>query len=301
MTAHGPLPCRQLAGAFAAEVPNLDLAGPLDDGQVQAIHQLLLDYRVLVLRNQNLSPAQQVTFARRLGQPTPAHPVVGGTTEHPEILVLDAAAGGKNARWHTDVTFVAAPPRMSVLYAETVPEFGGDTQWADMRTAYEMLAGPLQDLVAQLDAVHRISPLAYWGEPFDSALTRQDAAALAIKAAQLPAVVHPVVRVHPDSGCPGLFVNPGFTTHVVGLSRIESENLLALLYAHATQPEFVYRHQWRQGDVMMWDNQATMHYAIDDYGDAPRTMRRVTLRGEPAVGRNGTISHVAQDPLIAVR
>ena len=170
-----------------------------------------------------------------------------------------------------------------------------------MRTAYDRLSAPLRRLVDELQAVHRISPLAYWGEPFDTALSREDARELYEQAAAVPPVIHPVVRVHPTTGRRGLFVNPGFTSHVAGLSRIESDALLSLLYAHATQPDLVLRHRWRSGDVVLWDNHATMHYATDDYGTAPRRMRRVTLRGERPIGPDGFVSAIPEDPLVTVR
>jgi alpha-ketoglutarate-dependent taurine dioxygenase len=226
---------------------------------------------------------------------------VPGHPDFPEILELDSARGGRNARWHTDVTFMPTPPAASVLVADAVPETGGDTMWADTRSAYERLAAPLRALVDRLVAIHRISPLAYWGEPFDSALSREDAQLLAKAAADVPPVAHPVVRVHPSTNRPSLFVNPGFTSHIVGFSRIESDALLALLYAHTTQPEVVLRHRWRPGDVVMWDNRATMHYATDDYGTTERRMRRVTLRGDTPVGPSGVKSYVPDDPLVTTR
>lgn len=256
---------------------------------------------VIVARDQHLTHAEQVALAHQLGTPTPAHPVVPGHPDFPEILELDGAQGGRNARWHTDVTFVATPPTASILVGDAVPEAGGDTLWADLRTAYERLARPIRALIDDLQAVHRISPLAYWGEPFDTALSRADAAQLLEQAGKVPPVVHPVVRVHPTTGRKSLFVNPGFTSHVVGLSRIESDSLLAMLYAHATQPELIVRHRWQPGDVVIWDNRATMHYATDDYGSAPRAMRRVTLRGSVPVGPLGAPSRLALDPLTAMR
>jgi alpha-ketoglutarate-dependent taurine dioxygenase len=156
-------------------------------------------------------------------------------------------------------------------------------------------------MIDGLEAVHRISPLAYWGEPFDSAMSRHDAQQLYAQAALVPPVVHPVVRVHPSTGRPSIFVNPGFTSHIVGFSRHESDHLLRLLYEHATQPEMLVRHRWRAGDVVMWDNRATMHYAADDYGTAPRKMRRVTLRGDAPIGPTGIVGRVVDDPLTAVR
>lgn len=283
---------------FGAEVSGGRLAAAVDGPWLL---ELLTEHRVLVLRDQRLTPADQVRVARALGEPTPAHPVVPGHPDHPEILELDGAKGGRNARWHTDVTFVVAPPSASVLVGDVVPATGGDTMWADLRGAYERLSPAIRALVDGLEAVHRCTPLAYWGEPFDTALSRDDARELLAAGQAMSPVIHPVVRVHPRSGRPALFVNPGFTSHVLGLSRIESDALLALLAAHATQPELVLRHRWRAGDVVIWDNQATMHYAVDDYGTVERRMRRVTLRGEPPVGLSGVRSRVADDPLDAVR
>ncbi|MFM8858048.1 MAG: TauD/TfdA dioxygenase family protein, partial [Actinomycetota bacterium] len=177
----------------------------------------------------------------------------------------------------------------------------GDTQWVDMRTAYAELHPALRGAIDSLQAVHRIAPIAYWGDPFDSALSRDDAQTLFDDASKVPPVIHPVVRIHPSTRRPALFVNPGFTSHITNVSRIESEHLLALLYAHAARPEFTLRHRWASGDVVIWDNRATMHYAVDDYGFAERRMRRVTIRGAHTEGPDGFVSHVATNPLMAVR
>ncbi len=287
-----------ITGTFGARVTGGRLADGVDGGWLGA---MLAQHLVLVLPAQHITHAQQVALARALGEPTPAHPVVPGHPDHPEILVLDSAAGGRNARWHTDVTFVAAPPAASVLVADVVPSFGGDTMWADTRTGYERLSPSLQRTIDELEAVHRISPLAYWGEPFDTALGRSDAQQLYDDAMRVPPVIHPVVRVHPVTGRKNLFVNPGFTSHIIGMSRIESDGLLRLLYEHATQPELTMRHSWGAGDIVIWDNRSTMHYAVDDYGDIERVMRRVTIRGGTAIGPTGLESRVADDPLVAVR
>jgi taurine dioxygenase len=284
--------------SFGVEVSGGRLGAGIEPRQVA---ELLLQHRVVVLRDQFLTHAEQVGLAQALGEPTPAHPVVPGHPDHPEILVLDGAAGGKNARWHTDVTFVVAPPAASVLVNDVTPLTGGDTMWADLAGAYDRLSAPVRELVDGLEAVHRISPLAYWGEPFDTALGREDAWKLYEDATRVPPVVHPVVRVHPVSGRRALFVNPGFTSHIVGCSRIESEHLLRMLYEHIAQPETTLRHRWRAGDVVLWDNRATAHYAIDDYGTAERRMRRVTLRGDVPCGPAGVPSRVVTDPLVAVR
>ena len=298
MTSAGHWNATPITGTFGVELEG----GVLRDGFDPAwLSGLLEEHRVVVIREQYLTHAEQVEVARALGEPTPAHPVVPGHPDFPEILELDGAKGGKNARWHTDVTFVTSPPAASVLVADHLPPYGGDTLWADLRTAYERLAEPLRTLIDGLTAVHRISPLAYWGEPFDTALTRDDAQRLYDDSLAVKPVIHPVVRRHPTTGRLGLFVNPGFTTHIVGMSRIESDHLLALLHQHSTQPELTLRHRWRPGDVLMWDNRATMHYATDDYGTAERRVRRVTLRGTKPVGPTGFESHIADDPLAVVR
>ncbi|MFZ4812784.1 MAG: TauD/TfdA dioxygenase family protein, partial [Ilumatobacteraceae bacterium] len=287
-----------ITGTFGLELAGARLGDGVDPGWVSS---LLDEHLLLVFRDQFLTHAEQVTFGRSFGELTPAHPVVPGHPDHPEILELDGAAGGRNARWHTDVTFVAVPPAVSVLVNDTTPVTGGDTLWADTRSAYERLHPALRDAVDHLEAVHRIAPLAYWGEPFDTALGRDDAQRLYDDALRVPPVIHPIVRVHPSTGRRNLFVNPGFTSHVVGMSRIESDGLLGLLYQHMFQPELVLRHRWRPGDVVVWDNRSTAHYATDDYGDKERRMRRVTVRGTLPVGVNGLESRVVTDPLIAVR
>ena len=287
-----------ITGTFGAELSGARVRDGIDPAWLST---LLEDHLLLVFRDQHLTHAEQVALARAIGEPTLAHPVIPGHPDFPEILEQDGAKGGRNARWHTDVTFIPAPPAASVLVGDATPSSGGDTMWADTRTAYERLAPPIQQMVGQLEAVHRISPLAYWGEPFDSALNRADAQQLLDDSAEVPPVIHPVVRVHPTTGRPNLFVNPGFTTHIVGLSRIESDSLLRMLYEHMTQPEFVLRHRWQEGDVVIWDNRATMHYAVDDYGNTERRVRRVTIRGPRPVGPTGVESRVADDPLIAIR
>lgn len=289
---------KRISGHFGAELSGASLADP---AAAEEIAGLLAEHLVIVVRNQNVGPGDQVALAHRLGTPTPAHPVVPGLPGFPEVLVLDGSAGGKNARWHTDVTFITYPHAGAILVADELPDHGGDTLWADLATAYEKLSPALRDAVDQLQAVHRITPLAYWGEPFDTALSRDDATNLLASAAEVPAVVHPVVRVHPVTGRKALFVNRGFTSHIVGLSRIESDGLLGLLYQHIEQPEFSLRHRWQVGDVLIWDNRVTSHYAVDDYGPTGRRVRRVTLRGDLPVGPDGFVSHTTDDPLLTIR
>jgi alpha-ketoglutarate-dependent taurine dioxygenase len=288
---------RPLTSAFGIEL----LDGQLRDGDVSWLPELLAERGVVVVRGQHLTHGEQSLLARAFGEPTPAHPVVPGHPDFPEILELDAARGGRNARWHTDVTFVATPPAASVLVADALPDVGGDTLWADLHGAYDSLSQPVRSMIDGLEAVHRITPLAYWGEPFDSAMSRDDAHLLLEQSRSVPPVVHPVVRVHPLTGRRSLFVNPGFTSHIVGMSRIESDGILGLLYAHSTRPECTLRHRWQPGDVVIWDNRSTMHYATDDYGTSERRTRRITLRGDEPVGPTGLRSRVVDDVLLSTR
>ncbi|MDT0318039.1 TauD/TfdA dioxygenase family protein [Streptomyces millisiae] len=271
-----------LGPGFGARIDDLDLT-TATDAQLAAVRAALVEHKVLFFPAQRLDPDSQVALGRRLGELTASHPVVPGVDEdHPEIYALDAADNGFADVWHTDVTFVRRPPLGSILRAVQVPPTGGDTSWADSQLAYESLSAPVRDLADRLTAVHDGSrEFGYYlaqrrggeGNEWDGERYRG-----------LDPVEHPVVRVHPETGRKGLFVNPGFTSHVVGLSAAESRGVLDLLYAHLTKPEHLVRHRWRAGDVAMWDNRATLHYANRDYGDFRRVMHRVTLRGDVPFG-----------------
>jgi alpha-ketoglutarate-dependent taurine dioxygenase len=267
---------------FGAVVHHLDLAHATD-AEIAAVRATLVDRKVLFFRDQALDVDSQIDLGRRIGELTPSHPVIAGLdAEHPEVYALDSTDNGFADVWHTDVTFMKRPPLGSILRAVTLPPTGGDTNWADAQLAYESLAAPVRDLVDQLTAVHDGNrEFGYYlaqrrggqGNVWDGeTVTRLDP------------VEHPVVRVHPESGRKGIFVNPGFTSHIAGVSEAESRGILDLLYAHLTKPEHVVRHRWRLGDVAMWDNRSTSHYANRDYGDQRRVMHRITLRGDIPAG-----------------
>ena len=271
-----------LGPAFGAIVHDVQLARATDE-EVAAIRATLVDRKVLFFRDQELDVDDQIRLGRRIGELTPSHPVIAGLDEeHPEVYALDSADNGFADVWHTDVTFVRRPPLGSILRAVTLPPSGGDTNWADSQLAYESLSAPVRALADQLTAVHDGNrEFGYYlaqrrggqGNEWDGeTITRLDP------------IEHPVVRVHPETGRKGLFVNPGFTSHIVGVSEAESRGILDLLYAHLTKPEHIVRHRWRTGDVAMWDNRSTSHYANRDYGDHRRVMHRITLRGDEPVG-----------------
>ena len=274
-----------LSPHFGAIVHGLDLAAATDD-EVAEIRAALVERKVLFFRDQTLDDDGQVALSRRIGELTASHPVVGGVDDrHPEVYALDSADNGFADVWHTDVTFMRRPPLGSILRAVTLPPTGGDTNWADAQLAYESLAEPVRRLADQLVAVHDGNrEFGYYlaqrrggrGNEWDGEVVTK-----------LEPIEHPVIRVHPETGRRGIFVNPGFTSHIVGVSEFESRAILDLLYAHLTKPEHIVRHRWRPGDVAMWDNRSTAHYANRDYGDQRRVMHRITLRGDVPRGVAG--------------
>jgi taurine dioxygenase len=283
---------RPLSGYVGAEIFGVDLSQPLDAAAVAEIRAALLQWKVVFFRDQDLTPAQHIAFGRQFGEVTPAHPTLPATIpEHPEILVLgrrnevmDGEAPRIESRWHTDVTFVPNPPMASILRGVVVPPYGGDTQWVNLAVAYEHLSPEIQRLIDGLHAVHHnILPLAR-GEM--SSKLAQVFASSDLRA------VHPVVRVHPETGEKALFVNPNFTDHIVELSRQEGRHLLAMLYEHMTHPMFTCRFRWQPGSIAFWDNRATAHVVpIDVPPQFERTMQRITLAGDVPVGPDGSTSY----------
>jgi alpha-ketoglutarate-dependent taurine dioxygenase len=278
----GTLTVDKLGPSFGAEVLGLDLRR-LADADIAAIRASLVEHKVLFFRGQDLTDADQVDLGRRLGEVTAGHPVARSeAVEHPEIYNIDSADPEFSFSdvWHTDVTFMERPPLGSILRAVQLPSYGGDTSWVDSQLAYDSLSEPVKRLVDGLSAVHDGDR--EWG----AYLRRRENQGNiwdGKQVTELAPVEHPVVRVHPESGRKGLFVNPGFTSHVVGVSEAESRGILDLLYAHLTKPEHTIRHRWQVGDVGIWDNRATSHYANRDYSEV-RVMRRITLAGERPVG-----------------
>jgi taurine dioxygenase len=267
-----------LTTVLGAEVSGVDLASPLDAPAIAAIRDALLEHKVLLFRKQSLDPTTQARLASRFGELTPAHPVEPSVEGHPEILSLDSDDGARADVWHSDLTFQESPPLGAMLHAVVVPDVGGDTIWADMAAAYEALSPALRDFLTALTATHSAAKA---GGYFAARDTGGDKAAAT--AAAVPAH-HPVIRAHPETERPSLFVNPLFTTKIDGLRRAESDALLDLLYEIATRPEHQMRWHWSAGDVAFWDNRCTMHYALLDYGKERRRMERVALEGDRPVG-----------------
>jgi alpha-ketoglutarate-dependent taurine dioxygenase len=268
---------------IGAQASGIDLAEDLTPELVAEIRAALLDRKVLVFRGQRLTPSSHRAFAAAFGELTPAHPIVPGLdAEHPEIYVIDSGDGGKAPVWHTDVTFTRTPPLGSVLRAVDLPPAGGDTCWTDLEAAYLALSPPLRRLADELTAAH--DGRKDFEEFLNVRLSGEGNLWEGERVRSLDPVVHPVVRVHPETGRRSLFVNPGFTTHILDVSETESRALLDVFFAAIGRPEHSVRHRWSPGDVVVWDNRSTAHYAVDDYGDQHRVMHRITIRGDQPVG-----------------
>lgn len=275
----------RLSATIGGVVHGVDVSRPLEPETVAAVRQALVEHKVVFFPGQPVEPGRLVALGQAFGELTLAHPVMPGLDGHPEVLEVDATRSRADPRyrdeyendtWHADVTFMPTPPLGSLLAAKVVPAAGGDTVFADQQAAYLGLSAPMRTLVDGLRAVH------HGGSSFARFLrTNPDGGVWdGRRFTELEPVEHPVVRTHPESGRRGLFVNPTFTSHIVGVSRRESDALLRLLYEHATSPEYLVRHRWSAGDIAFWDNRSTLHYAVRDYGEQHRLMHRVTIRGD---------------------
>lgn len=264
-----------LAGTLGAAVEGVDL-NDLDDETFAVVHRAWLDHVVLFFPGQQLSPEGHVRFAQRFGE-VELHPLTEKLDEdHPEITLLHSDRGGRADVWHSDVPFSATPPKAAILHCITSPTEGGDTMWSNQYAAYEAMSPPIKEMVERLTAVHSA-----WSQGRPD-LEHE----------------HPVVRTHPETGRRSLYVNRLFTSRIPQLHPDESRSLLEHLWRWAEQPEFTCRWRWHPGDVAIWDNRCSMHYAIGDY-DGERIMQRVTVVGDTPHGDSVAAEHYPQGPLSA--
>lgn len=266
---------RPLALALGGEISGVDLS-TMDNATFAAVHAALMQYQVVFFRDQQLTMEQQLEVAKRFGTPTYSKklPKYEGQ-DYASLIQTDGSTINVGGKWHTDNTDFTAPPMGSVLYAERVPSFGGDTLFASMYAAYDALSPGMRNYLDGLYALHDNSDVVrrFAGTAF-----------LNKEAAEVPpAAKHPVVRVHPVTGRKALFVNSSYTRSIVGVPEVESRHILAMLLEHVQLPEFQVRFQWQPGSVTIWDNRCTQHYAPNDYRE-PRRMRRVQIDGDVPVG-----------------
>ena len=273
-----------VAGRIGAEIVGVDLSTNLSNDIISEIRKTLVQYKVIFFRRQQLDANGQVAFARRFGEVTTAHPTVPSLPGHPEVLDLDySKITTKTNTWHTDVTFIDRPPLGSILRTITVPPVGGDTMWANCITAYQDLPDYLRSLVDQLWAVHGY---AYDYTPAAVDLPADVKADRNVVTSIVYETLHPLIRVHPESGERGLFLG-GYVRQIRGLSTTESNDIIRLLQSYVIRPENTVRWRWQVGDVAFWDNRVTQHYAIADYGEQPRHLQRVTISGDIPVSIDG--------------
>ncbi|UOB08142.1 TauD/TfdA family dioxygenase [Streptomyces sp. HP-A2021] len=287
MTTSTGFDVRRIGGRIGAEILGVDLSGDLEPALVSEIGSALLEHKALLFRDQHLDDAGQLRFASLFGELTTAHPTVPSVEGQPRILPVDADEGIRSNVWHTDVTFVRTPPKASTLRGIVVPPYGGNTLIANSAAAYRDLPEPLRELADRLWAVHT--------NAYDYAAPKSEKAAEYRKrfVSRAYRTVHPVVRVHPETGERGLFIG-GFAQSIVGLGSSESRDLLRIFQSYVTRPENIVRVAWTPGDVVLFDNRITQHYAPDDYGDLPRLLHRVTVAGDVPAGVDGTLSHVLE-------
>jgi taurine dioxygenase len=249
-----------------------------DDREIDAVRQAVFDKGVVFFRDTQLTPEQQIAFARRIA-PIVVNRYFPKTERYPEIAKVEKAEAQTTnigGGWHTDHSYDAAPAMGSVLLAVELPPSGGDTLFADMYAAYDALSDGLKATLGTLKAHHASAHV--FGEA--GVYGKTDRADLAGHK-DTPEAVHPVVITHPGSGKKALYVNPSFTTGIVGWTRDESLALLGYLYGHAIKPQFVHRFQWGPGSMAIWDNRCTWHNAMNDYHGHRRLMHRITLDGVP--------------------
>lgn len=275
---------RRITPAIGVEVSGLDLRQPLSEQQVGELRQALVAHKVLVFREQNITAAQHVAFARRFGE-LEHHPVLPPHPEHPELVLLggNSKMPGTENVYHTDVSWRETPSMASVLRCVECPEVGGDTVWVNMELAYEKLPEARKQQIAKLFAVHDILP------SFGARMTPQEQVQARSK---YPPVVHPVVRTHPESGRKILYVNETFVTHFSNFTsdycgfrsaneiHAQQRDLMEYLLRQPGILEYQMRLHWQPNTIAMWDNRSTQHYAVQDYFPAVRRMHRATVIGD---------------------
>jgi len=273
-----------IAGALGAEIGGVDLARDLSDAVVGEIRRALLAHHVIFFRDQRLSPEQHLAFGRRFGE-LQVHDFVEGIEQHDEILEVRKEADEKlnfGGGWHTDVSYLERPALGSVLYAHKVPDYGGDTLFANQHLAYETLSDGMKTMLEGMTAVHSArrpygvnAPRSFYTGPSSMKFYFTEEAHAEVE--------HPVIRTHVETGRKSLYVNRTFTIRFKDMTEAESAPLLEYLWDHAVRPEFTCRFRWQNNSIAFWDNRCVQHNAINDYHGQRRVMHRVTIEGERPV------------------
>ncbi len=266
---------RPIGATIGGELSGISLHDDLSDEVIAEIRQALLDYKVIVFRDQLLDAAAHVAFASRFGD-LEVHPFLPSNEKNPELVRFEKSqqVGGFENGWHSDVTWREEPSLGAVLHAVEIPPSGGDTLFCDMYTAYEALDAETKDQIDGMTAIHDYVQVFGYGIAEDQKAEMRE---------KYPTVRHPVVRTHPETGRKLLYVNRFFVSHIEGMDAGESLDLLNRLCRQSDTIEFQFRHNWRAGDVVFWDNRAVQHYATSDYWPATRIMERASIVGDRPV------------------
>ena len=271
---------KQIAGALGAEISGVDLSQGVSAQLAADIRKVFLDHQVIFLRNQSLTPAQFLAFAKSMGEPV-EYPFVKGLDGFPHIIEVKKLEHEKvnfGGIWHSDTTYLDVPPMGSMLLSREVPPYGGDTLFANQYLAYESLSGTLQRL---LDGLLGVSTSA----KADVSKTREDRIKSDGKdaAPQQYRAEHPIVRTHPETGRKALYVNVAHTAGIKGMTDEESAPILNFLFAHQVKPELTCRFAWDANAIAFWDNRCAQHNPVNDYHGFRRVMNRITLKGDKPV------------------
>ena len=267
---------KKIAKSLGAELHGVDLCKDLPDEIYAEIRKLLIEHQVIFFRDQDISPQQHKSLAESFG-PLQTHPAYETVEGYPEITILESTAEkpSKIEVWHSDMTFRKHPPLGSVLRAKICPPKGGDTMWASMSAAYDGLSKGLQEFLSTLNAEHDFS----YG--FKESLAEPGGKERLAKAVEdNPPVLHPVIRIHPESNQKVIFVNALFTTKIIGLPEKESSAILEFLYDHIISQEYTCRFHWEPNSIAIWDNRSTQHKPINDYFPAHRLLERIAIDGD---------------------
>ena len=270
---------------FGAEVTGLDLAGPLAAEELAAVKDAWARHTVLAFPGQPLSLEALEAFTLQIG-PFGIDPFIKPMEGHPNVLELrrepDEKATNFGAGWHSDWSFQKEPPAATLLRSEVTPPVGGDTLFADCARAYDALSDGMKALLAPLQAVHSATR-AYGTQGAYAKETQARTMQIIVSTEAEKTLTHPLVRTHPGTGRKALFVSPTYTVGIEGLTYQESHAILGFLYQHMTQEQFIYRHNWSQGMLLMWDNRCTVHFADGGYDGHLRVMHRTTVAGDVPV------------------
>ena len=266
-----------LTKALGALVDDIDLTALIPQS-FEEIYRAFLQHKVLFFRDQTMSPEQHLAFGKMFGELEPAHPFFPHLVESDQVVIIETSRGNPPGEsfWHTDMTWQKVAPKCSILHAQHVPIEGGDTIWSNMAAVFASLSKEDQIMLRSMDAIHGLHAFegSRYDEQDDSGKSR-----VVQKSQAYPPIVRPMVTRHPETGEEVLFINEQFTRSVVGLDDVESRVLLDRLFAVTRQTQFHVRFQWQAGTVAIWDNRVTQHFAVTDYGDQPRRLHRVTVRG----------------------